>query len=141
MPYLTAEQIAQRVPHQGRMCLLDAVMAYDAVHLSARAALQLDSHPLLWQGQLCSSIVIEYAAQAMAVHGSLQHNTEQGAQQGLLAAVREVHLYRPYLAHGLSLDIQIEQLFADTNGLLYRFQVGYVEGDLIATGRAMVVLS
>jgi predicted hotdog family 3-hydroxylacyl-ACP dehydratase len=121
------------------MCLLDAVIAYDALHLTARAALRLASHPLLWEGQLASSVVIEYAAQAMAVHGSLQDST-QGARQGMLASVREVQFYTGYLVDGLALDIQIEQLFAEPQGLLYRFRIAYLAGDLIATGRAMVAL-
>lgn len=137
---LNAAQIAQRVPHQGRMCLLDAVIAYDGLHLTAQARLQLDSHPLLWDGRLSSSIVIEYAAQAMAVHGSLQENSG-GVRQGMLAAVREVQFYSPYLIDACVLDIQIEQLLADVQGLLYRFRVAYLAGGVIATGRAMVAFT
>ena len=69
---LDRDAIMRRIPHQGTMCLLDAVLAWDDDHIrcSASSHLQPD-HPLRAHGRLGAACGVEYAAQAMAVHGAL----------------------------------------------------------------------
>ena len=64
--------IAARIPHQGSMCLLDAVLAWDSgqIHCRASSHRQPDN-PLRAAARLGAACGIEYAAQAMAVHGAL----------------------------------------------------------------------
>jgi predicted hotdog family 3-hydroxylacyl-ACP dehydratase len=64
--------IERNIPHHGRMCLLDEVMEWDAQHIRCRSGThRLPDHPLRSQGILGVACGIEYAAQAMAVHGAL----------------------------------------------------------------------
>ena len=69
---LSRNQIAERIPHAGRMVLLDEVVEWDEEHIVCRSSSHQDrANPLYLAGQLSSVCAIEYAAQAMAVHGSL----------------------------------------------------------------------
>lgn len=64
--------IEQHIPHKGRMCLLDAVVSWDATRIRCRSAShRAPDHPLRAHGRLGIACGIEYAAQAMAVHGAL----------------------------------------------------------------------
>jgi predicted hotdog family 3-hydroxylacyl-ACP dehydratase len=64
--------IEQNIPHHGRMCLLDEVIEWDAEHIRCRSGThRLPDHPLRSRGRLGIACGIEYAAQAMAVHGAL----------------------------------------------------------------------
>ncbi len=73
--------IAAHIPHQGSMCLLDAVLRWDTQHVACSATSHGDpSNPLRQFGRLGAACGIEYAAQAMAVHGALlaQHGRGPG---------------------------------------------------------------
>ena len=64
--------IEQHIPHKGRMCLLDAVLSWDATRIRCRSAShRTPDNPLRAHGRLGAACGIEYAAQAMAVHGAL----------------------------------------------------------------------
>ena len=64
--------IESHIPHRARMCLLDEVVSWDAARISCRAVSHRDpDHPLRAHGRLGVACGVEYAAQAMAVHGAL----------------------------------------------------------------------
>ena len=64
--------IEQHIPHKGRMCLLDEVLSWDATRIRCRSATHRTAdNPLRAHGRLGAACGIEYAAQAMAVHGAL----------------------------------------------------------------------
>ena len=64
--------IAAHIPHQGSMCLLDAVLHWDSQHLVCCATSHRHAgNPLRQFDRLGAACGIEYAAQAMAVHGVL----------------------------------------------------------------------
>ena len=74
MTLLDHAAIAARVPHAGAMCLLDSVVSWDEQHIECRAASHASpTHPLAQDGRLPATAAIEYAAQAMALHGCLVH--------------------------------------------------------------------
>ena len=64
--------IAARIPHQGDMCLLDTVRDWNAsiIQCTASSHRRADN-PLRNDAQLGIAAGIEYAAQAMALHGGL----------------------------------------------------------------------
>ncbi|HLQ11881.1 MAG TPA: hypothetical protein VK130_01385 [Steroidobacteraceae bacterium] len=82
--------IAAHIPHQGRMCLLDEVVEWTADRIRCRS----ESHrradnALRAHDRLGAACGIEYAAQAMAVHGALRAaSLSQSWRPGLLASVR-----------------------------------------------------
>lgn len=81
--------IAALIPHSGAMCLLDAVLACDDESIKCRAVGHRDAgNPLRDCGELHALCGIEYAAQAMAVHGAMMGGA--GAAPGMLAAVRDL---------------------------------------------------
>ena len=133
--------IAARIPHQGSMCLLDAVLAWDSgqIHCRASSHRQPDN-PLRAAARLGVACGIEYAAQAMAVHGALLAPAGAPPRPGYLASVRSVQLAVDRLDDlPQDLDIVAERLSGDENNILYHFRVEHA-GDLLLSGRAAVML-
>jgi predicted hotdog family 3-hydroxylacyl-ACP dehydratase len=152
--------IERNIPHQGRMCLLDEVMEWDAQHILCRSSThRLPDHPLRSHGRLGVACGIEYAAQAMAVHGALAGGAladspgggpaagsgamgaagKSRSEVGFLAGLRDVRL------HVLRLDDIEDDLLCDARLLagdhgsaLYEFAVRS-EALRLLSGRATVV--
>lgn len=70
--FISAAEIYERIPHDGAMRLLEAVVFWDDKLILCSASSHRDpKHPLRDNGALSSVHALEYAAQAIAVHGSL----------------------------------------------------------------------
>lgn len=138
---LNHEGIAARIPHQGGMCLLDKVSGWSADHIACVALSHTDAgHPLRAHGRLGAANGIEYAAQAMAVHGALVAGTEAAPRQGYLTSVRGVSLHVERLDDlDGPLEVRAERLSGDAFNVLYRFTVSHA-GRCLLEGRAAVVL-
>jgi predicted hotdog family 3-hydroxylacyl-ACP dehydratase len=138
---LNAADIARRIPHQGRMCLLDFVTQWDGTTIVCTASShRAPDNPLRANGRLGAACGVEYAAQAMAVHGSLLAQSNSAPRVGYLASVRSVELLVPRLDDLASdLTITAERITGDANNILYRFTVA-ADGQTLLTGRAAVVL-
>ena len=135
--------IESRIPHRGTMCLLDQVVAWDTDRITCTASSHRNhSNPLRAHNMLSSVCGIEYAAQAMAVHGALLANlhSARAPEAGYLTSVREVELSVPRLddIEG-DLEIVAERIAGDDNNVLYRFSVRDSVRVLL-TGRAGVQL-
>lgn len=133
--------IAAHIPHQGDMCLLDAVVDWSENAISCRAVSHTDpANPLRAADRLGAATGIEYAAQAMAIHGALLAGQDDAPRQGYLTSVRSVTLHVDRL-DDLSgpLEVQAERLSGDANNILYQFSVGHA-GRCLLAGRAAVVL-
>jgi predicted hotdog family 3-hydroxylacyl-ACP dehydratase len=125
------------------MCLLDRVLSWDShgivcLSSSHRAV----DNPLRAHGRLGAACAIEYAAQAIAVHGALlQPPTGAGPAVGLLASAREVELMVTRLDDVASdLRVTAQRLHSDTRGALYSFAL-HAEHDLLVRGRASLLLN
>src|SRR5437764_2972608 len=92
---LDRQWIEQHIAHKGRMCLLDEVLSWDAARIRCRSATHRSAdNPLRLHGRLGAACGIEYAAQAMAVHGALiASGTNASRVVGYLATVRNVTLH------------------------------------------------
>lgn len=114
------------IPHAGAMCLLDRVHAWDETTLHARTGTHRSpDNPLRRDGVLAGLHAIEYAAQAMAIHGGLRaaHRGET-LPGGFLAAARGVTVAAGDLAAVPGdLDVRVEELFNQAGNLVYRFRV------------------
>ncbi|WP_277189689.1 hotdog family protein [Caballeronia sp. BR00000012568055] len=136
------EWIAARIPHSGPMCLLDGVIEWDAQHVRCVATShRLADNPLRSKGRLASVCGIEYAAQAMAVHGALVGAGDaKRPRVGMLTSVRGVRSYVDRLdTLDAPLDIEAERIGGDENTVLYRFNVR-CGGVPVIEGRAAVML-
>jgi predicted hotdog family 3-hydroxylacyl-ACP dehydratase len=69
--------ICARLPHAGRMCLLERLESWDGDSITCIATSHRDAdNPLRRGGRLHAVAGVEYAAQAMALHGSLLSATD-----------------------------------------------------------------
>ena len=139
--------IERNIPHHGRMCLLDEVMEWDAQHIRCRSGThRLPDHPLRSQGRLGVACGIEYAAQAMAVHGALAGGALADAAKGrsevgFLAGLRDVRLHVLRL-DDIESDLICDALLVagDQGSALYEFAIrSEAERQRLLSGRATVV--
>lgn len=138
---LDRDWIASRIPHQGRMCLLEGVESWDAEQIRCRAAShRAADHPLRAHGRLGAACGIEYAAQAMAVHGALLAPVDgEAPRAGYLVSVRGVELHVARLDDiAEDLTVSASRLSGSGDTILYQFSVHAAERLLLA-GRAAVV--
>jgi predicted hotdog family 3-hydroxylacyl-ACP dehydratase len=134
--------IAALVPHAGSMCLLQALLAWDEAHIVCRATSHraLDN-PLRTAAGLSATAAIEYAGQAMALHGALLARAQGAAMRpGMLASARSVELHRLRLDDlAGALQVSAWRLAGDERQILYRFELSH-QGEPVVSGRAAVVL-
>ncbi len=91
------DKIEQLIPHSGTMCLIDRVDYWDEQTIRcASASHQNPDNPLRLDGKLSSIHLLEYGAQAMAIHGGLLAKT---SIPGMLAAVRDVSIITDEIDH------------------------------------------
>jgi len=123
------------------MCLLDAVLQWDAAHIVCRASSHTRAdNPLRADGSLGMANGIEYAAQAMAVHGALLAGSDSAPAAGFLASVRDVKWQAPRLdTQAAELQIHAQRLSGDGNTILYSFHLE-AGGSTLLSGRASVML-
>jgi predicted hotdog family 3-hydroxylacyl-ACP dehydratase len=142
--------IEARIPHQGRMCLLDEVLDWSAQRIRCRTAThRAPDNPLRSHGRLGIACGIEYAAQAMALHGALAGGAANGAvdgpaagspRVGLLAGVRDVRFLVLRLDDIESdLICEVTHLAGDSLTALYEFALRDRDRSLLS-GRASVIL-
>lgn len=143
MPVIGRAEILEHVPHAGRMCLIDEVASWDAGGIVCVArGHRAHDHPLRRFGRLSSVHLIEYGAQAMAIHGALLE-LERGAkaQPGMLVSVRDFQA-RLATLDGLAgaLTIEARSQMTRPGALIYEFRCLH-EGVAFANGRVAVMLS
>ena len=127
------------------MCLLDEVIDFDVRGVRCRTGTHRElDNPLRSHGRLGVACGIEYAAQAMALHGALTAQSTSGGapvRVGLLASVRDV---RPRVLRLDDIESDlicgVSQLAADGFTALYEFELRADERTLLS-GRASVVLN
>lgn len=133
-------EISRRIPHAGAMNLLDSVTEWSAEKIRCRAISHRDANnPLRVNGKLYAISGVEYASQAMAVHGTLSGSVAGRPRAGYLASLRDVACHRATLDGNDELTIIAESLMGDETRVMYAFSVSAGE-DKIITGRATVVL-
>lgn len=135
------DELCRLIPHGFDMCLLDRVEFWngDKIICLSNSHL-LETNPLRRSESLSSVHLLEYAAQAMAVHGGL-HNRDQGLHmtEGYLAALRDVKLSLCELDKIQSeLHIEANKILSQDGNMIYAFEVSS-EGTVLASGRATVV--
>ena len=141
LPELDHGWIAAHIPHQGSMCLLDCVLEWSGQRIVCEAASHTDpQNPLRDGDRLGAATGVEYAAQAMAVHGALLAQSDAAPTQGYLTSVRGLSLHVDRLDDQTGpLRVTAERLSGDARLILYQFSLHRSERCLIE-GRASVVL-
>lgn len=138
---LTSDAIRELVPHHGRMCLIDAVESWDASSIvCATAQHRSRGNPLAQEGRLSAVHAIEFAAQAMAIHGALVVPVHATPRIGLLLSVRDCRFHCDRLDR-LAGDLQVKahRLAGTALMLMYGFTVSS-GAQCLAEGRGSVLL-
>ena len=134
-------EIAALIPHAGAMCLVDEVLDWNAGRIRCLARSHRDpANPMRAGGELPALCGIEYAAQAMALHGRLTVQSAT-AKAGYLASVRDLDCRvgrLDDLQHDLVIDA--ERLMGDDERVVYSFSLS-ADGALLLEGRAAVILA
>jgi predicted hotdog family 3-hydroxylacyl-ACP dehydratase len=146
--------IERHIPHRGAMCLLDEVVDWDAERITCRSTShRAADNPLRAHGRLGIACGIEYAAQAMAVHGALSGGAAAAqsagsvtaraaaaAGAGMLAGVRAVEFHVLHLDEVAGdLLCSARRVAGDGRTALYDFELA-CEGSCLIRGRATVIL-
>ncbi|HEY8540406.1 MAG TPA: hypothetical protein VIL28_16200 [Steroidobacteraceae bacterium] len=135
-------ELAALIPHAGSMCLLDAIEEWTAEWIRCTSTTHRSTaNPLRRDGALSALHLVEYAAQAMAVHGALLANS--GSQPGMLGVLRNVRLYIDRIDDlPEPLIITASRRLARNDGLIYDFAVELRGSSkrLLSEGRISVVL-
>jgi predicted hotdog family 3-hydroxylacyl-ACP dehydratase len=133
--------IAQLIPHQGTMSLLDAIANWnDTVIVATALTHRRTDHPLRHDGRLRAVHLCEYGAQAAALHGGLVARAAGArAAPGYLVSLRDVSFgcQRIDDLEG-ELQIRAELLLLDGGSWQYSFAASHA-GTALASGRLAII--
>ena len=135
------QELCTLVPHSGTMCLLEGVLDWNEKEIHCLAYSHLEpANPLRKHGQLASLQLLEYGAQAMAVHGSLLAR-ESGITllPGYLASLRDVVLEQEFIDDiNTPLNIHARKVASSAGSFMYDFTISTNERVLVSA-RATVI--
>jgi predicted hotdog family 3-hydroxylacyl-ACP dehydratase len=138
-PAIGRDALRSLLPHAGSMCLLECVARWDAGEIVCRAVSHRASdNPLRSGDRLGALAAIEYAAQAIAIHGSLRAPRAAGPRSGVLGRVSQVKLGAERLDDiDAPLAVTARHLAESDDGCSYDFEVS-ARGVALVTGRVLV---
>ncbi len=151
-PAIGRDALRSLLPHAGSMCLLECVARWDAGEIVCRAVSHRASdNPLRSGDRLGALAAIEYAAQAIAIHGSLRAQAKRaassasegrtraaGPRSGVLGRVSQVKLGAERLDDiDAPLAVTARHLAESDDGCSYDFEVS-ARGVALVTGRVLV---
>ena len=144
---LTHQQIASLIPHAGKMCLLDEVKHWDEKQIHCIASSHRDlQNPLRAEDSLSVLVGVEYAAQAMALHGGLLFKNKditavERLPAGRLVSVRNLTCCVDRLDDiDEVLEIYAQRIAGDEQSLLYAFSIQSKQKKLLE-GTVSVLIS
>ena len=119
-----APNIADLIPHQAPMVLLDSIIRWDDGYILCRALSHVQAdNPLRDAGELSVFAGVEYAAQAMAAHASLRTDG-QPAQRGMIATASRLTPACQWLdEYPAPLSVRVELLASNTTSSMCQFQI------------------
>ncbi len=138
---LDRAELAQLIPQQGMMCLLDGVEFWDEERIICTSTRhRAAANPLRAHTGLSSLHGIEFAAQAMAAHARLTAPGTRRAEVGLLLSVRDCVFHCRRL-DGFAEPLRIEAELKGSHGgtRSYWFKVEALAERLVE-GRVAVLL-
>lgn len=130
---MNRDAICARLPHAGRMCLIERLESWDRDNITCIAISHRDAdNPLRDGGRLHAVAGVEFAAQAMALHSKLLSTpdlspvdgTDTQSDIGYLASVRDLKLEVDDLGT-ITEDLRItaRRHSADASWFIYDFEI------------------
>ncbi|MCK5190115.1 MAG: hotdog family protein [Methylococcales bacterium] len=106
-------EVAELLPHDGKMVLLDRVIEYDQESLVAEVVVRDDG--LFGDGKTVPAwLAIEYMAQTVAAHGGMMcHLAGKPINLGFLLGTRRYNCNVSFLTVGTNLTVKVERLIQD----------------------------
>jgi predicted hotdog family 3-hydroxylacyl-ACP dehydratase len=140
-PILVKSDIEAMIPHAGGMCLLEQVISFTDEEIVCRTKSHLNAdNPLKTDGKLSKMHLIEYGAQAIAVHGGLLERDSDNNEPklGYIATVKAVKWgeFDPLTEF---LEITANSVMRDENSKLYEFFITDAQLRNICFARVMVI--
>lgn len=135
------DEICELIPHAGDMCLLDAVKSWDDKNILCTSNThQKTDNPLRNSNGLPMLSLLEYGAQAAAVHGCLLAKKENVImEEGYLAALRDVQVAQGWLSDiADELEVGAERIYADAGNMIYTMTI-QARNKILVSARATVV--
>lgn len=131
-------QIAALIPHGDSMCLLDAVIAWDDHQIHCRSIdFASAANPLFEHEQLDCVLLLEYGAQAAAVHAGLLQSQLGEARPAYIGAVKDVELLAAIADNSGALDLYAQCLLSSSQGAIYEL-VAQQAGNTLLRGRLIL---
>lgn len=132
--------VAQLVPHEAPMILVDELVEWSPTHAQVRAQVRRGG-PFVQDGQLPATILLEYMAQAVAVAEGMSGRVSgrrDSPGMGVLLGVRELKLEIDAVEIGDVLDIHVAHRFRDDALASYDCEVRRT-GQVLASGAVNVM--
>lgn len=140
---LTKSEIEALIPHAGGMCLLEKVFAYssDEIICQTRSHLLADN-PLKNNGILSRMHLIEYGAQAIAIHGGLMQRDVNPVEplrpkMAYIAMLKSITwgAFNPFAEN---LQVKAKVIVADDMAKRYAFCIIDVQQVTVCSGIVMI---
>ena len=125
------------LPHAGTARMIERVLRWDANGIvAATTRHRAADNPLRRNGRLASVHLVEFAAQAVAIHGGLRNAADgKPPQPGLLVSARDVRTTRDHIDDlPGEIEIEAQALMINEASWQYSFTVTHA-GVVIASGR------
>jgi predicted hotdog family 3-hydroxylacyl-ACP dehydratase len=138
---ISRAEILELVPHAGAMCLIDHASSWDPNEIHCASNSHRDpANPLRRSGALAAVHLIEYAAQAAALHAALTSKSPTATRSGVLASVRDCELDVERLDElPQALQIHAHREARSADALSYVFEISHGARRL-GRGRLMIRL-
>jgi predicted hotdog family 3-hydroxylacyl-ACP dehydratase len=139
---ISREELCSLIPHSGDMCLLDGVSDWDEESIVCTASSHFaPNNPLRQGGRLACVHLLEYGAQAVAVHGGLlARNGGHSQGPGYLASLQDARLQCEFLDDvTTALDILARKLAISDACLMYNVTIN-AQGQELASARVTIAL-
>ncbi len=130
------------IPHSDGMCLLEKIVAYTPEYICCQTQTHLEvNNPLKREGALSNMHLIEYGAQAVAVHGGLIERLSTSKWEprlGYIALLKSIKwgYFDPITPF---LEVKADLITANEMSKLYEFYIVDAVQQNVCSGRVMVV--
>lgn len=146
---LALKDLPDLIPHAGDMCLWEQVLACSDTTITCSTTTHLkDNHPLHANGTLSHINLVEYGAQAIAIHGGLlalnqnllnQNHEQAPAKVGYIASIKKIQFFQQDFTAEPDIFVLAELVTSDENARLYQFEIQTAEKSTLCSGQVLVM--
>jgi len=126
-------ELEQMIPHGQQMCLLDAVVEWNQQNIiCTTSSHRYADNPLITDSRLGGMTLVEYGAQAAAIHVALIQQGDAAPQSAYLGAIKELTLNADFIEQIEGpLRVEADCILSSIGGAIYSIQVMSADQPLI----------